>query len=158
VNNDDEIVEPTNEEEAQVAPEAPEAPDVTKSDAYLRLAAEYDNFRRRTATERANAYGEITANAVAQFLPLWDDLKLAVEHSDLSGLPLITKKFDEILSKLGVEGTADEPGTPFDPELHNAVGTFPDDKFGAGEITILLQKGFSIRGKVLRHSLVNVNP
>ncbi|MDR0859175.1 MAG: nucleotide exchange factor GrpE [Oscillospiraceae bacterium] len=157
MNNEEEIIE-TNEEETPEVSAVPDVPDPTKSDAYLRLAAEYDNYRRRTAAERANAYGEITANAVAQFLPLWDDLKLAVEHSDLSGLPLITKKFDEILAKLGVEGTADEPGTAFDPELHNAVGTFPDDKFGPGEITILLQKGFSIRGKVLRHSLVNVNP
>lgn len=130
------------------------------NDKYLRLAAEYDNYRKRTAREKENIYGDAKADTVKPFLEVYDNLVRGVaqfEEGDghRQGMEMIAKQFLDVLAKLGVTEIEAE-GQPFDPEKHNAVMHIDDENFGENIVAEVFQKGFMIGDKVLRFAMVKV--
>ena len=133
-----------------------------QNDQYLRVCAEYDNFRKRTAKEREGVYADAYIDALTQILPILDNLDRAAafstedpENPMAKGLELTRKSFVETLSKMGVS-EIEALGKTFDPNLHNAVMHVEDDNAGENEIVEVFMKGY-IRGeKVLRYSMVKV--
>ena len=129
-------------------------------DRYLRLMAEYDNYRRRTQKERENVYPDAVANTLKELLPLLDNLQRALDtpcadENYLTGIKMIQTGFEEYLKKMGVE-TFGKAGEPFDPNLHNAVMHIEDDASGEGVVVEEFEKGFCIGDRVLRYSVVKV--
>ena len=127
-------------------------------DGYLRLAAEYDNFRKRSQKEKDDLYTVIKAETVGKFLPVYDNLEraLAQETADEAykkGVEMTMTGLVEILKKLEVT-VYGAPGDLFDPNLHNAVMHIDDDNYKEGEIVQVFQKGFSLGDKVIRHAMV----
>ena len=131
------------------------------NDKYLRLAAEYDNFRKRTQAERKNIYGDAVSDTLAGLLPIIDNLQYASKYSAgdsekvVEGLNLILGKLPETLDKLGIKPFG-EAGETFDPSLHNAVMHVEDENLGEGEIVEVLQQGYKYGDKVLRYAMVKV--
>jgi molecular chaperone GrpE len=130
-----------------------------RDDKYLRLAAEYDNFRRRSQKERENVYSDAYSDAINALLPVLDNLGRAVGCEDpkalADGLALILKSFDEGLQKLGVEEIKAQ-GETFDPERHYAVLHVEDENYGENEVVEVLQKGYTRGDKVIRYAVVKV--
>lgn len=132
-----------------------------QKDRLLRTVAEYDNFRKRTEREKASLYGDATAAAVQEFLPVADNLSRALEQKDCSaedlrkGVEMVQRQMDSALKKLGVEEMGEE-GEAFDPALHNAVAHVEDEKAGENTVTKVFQKGYKIGEKVIRHAMVQV--
>lgn len=129
------------------------------NDKYLRMLAEYDNYRRRSQKERENIYADVRADTVKKLLPVYDNLLRAVAqepNEDVKkGMELILTQFTTILTSLGV--TAIEAvGKKFDPTLHEALLHIDDEKYGEGEIVLELEKGFKLGDKVIRFSKVQV--
>ena len=129
-------------------------------DKYLRLAAEYDNYRKRTAKEKEATYDNAKADTIKPFLDVYDNLLRGAEQCDpedphRQGLELIAKQLMDVLAKLGVEEIPAE-GQPFDPERHNAVMHVDDENFGENMVAEVFQKGFIMGEKVLRFSMVKV--
>ncbi|MBQ4065348.1 MAG: nucleotide exchange factor GrpE [Clostridia bacterium] len=126
---------------------------------YVRMLAEYDNFRKRTAKEREGIYADAYADALAAILPVIDNLERAAGCDDAEGLKkgleLTLKGFVETLEKMGVHEIEAE-GKPFDPNLHNAVMHVEDDGYGENEIVEVLMKGYQKGDKVIRYSMVKV--
>lgn len=127
-------------------------------DNYLRLAAEYDNYRKRSQKEKDSLFRDGKANAIEKFLPVYDNLSRALEQETADaaykkGVEMTMNGFLEILKKLDVT-VFGEPGEIFDPELHNAVMHIEDDNYKEGEIVQVFQKGFSLGGKVIRFAMV----
>lgn len=126
---------------------------------YLRMLAEYDNFRKRSAKEREGIYADAYADALTSILPVLDNLERAdaCKESDAlaKGLELTLKSFRDTLSKMGVEEIEAE-GKPFDPNFHNAVMHVEDESFGEGEIVEVLMKGYKKGDKVIRYAMVKV--
>lgn len=143
-------------EEALAAAEAREA---ELSDKHLRLAAEYENFRRRTAAERTAAYTDGLEGALEKLLPILDNLERAALYQDgqkvAEGLAIIKKSADEALAALGVE-TFGEAGEEFDPNLHNAIGHTENDELGENVIAEVYQKGYKKGDRILRYAMVTV--
>ena len=130
------------------------------NDKYLRLAAEYDNYRKRTAKEKEGIYGSAKADTVKPFLDVYDNLIRGMaqcEEGDghKQGLEMIAKQFLTVLEKLGVTEIEAE-GQPFDPEKHNAVMHIEDESFGENTVVEVFQKGFMLGDKVLRFAMVKV--
>ncbi len=157
-------VQETPEETPEVAVEEPVNPFEEKynleHDAHLRLAAEYDNFRKRNAKEREQLYAAGKADAVAQLLPVYDNLERALnqETSDEAykkGVEMTMTQLVSIFTNLGVEifGAA---GDVFDPNLHNAVMHVEDEAFGENTVCQVFQKGFKIGDKIVRFAMVQV--
>ena len=156
-------------EAAEQAPEVPETDEVNpweekynaEHDARLRLAAEYDNFRKRTIKEKDAAYGNGKADAVTKVLPIYDNLERAVatdadpDSPHRKGLELIFSQFKEILKKLGVE-EMEALGQPFDPQRHNAVMHIESEDLGENVVSQVFQAGFTLDGKVVRFAIVQV--
>ena len=153
---------------AEPAPEAPpaepavdwEAKYNAEHDAHLRLAAEYDNFRKRTIKEKEASYGNGKSDAVAKILPVYDNLSRALnqETQDAAykkGVELTMQELVKILTGLGME-IFGEPGDAFDPNLHNAVMHCEDESLGENVIAQVFQKGFKIGEKVVRFAMVQV--
>ncbi len=132
-----------------------------KNDAYLRLAAEYENYRRRTTADKANIYADATARAITELLPVGDSLDMALKSLENApdeykkGIELISNQFKSTLEKLGVE-TFGEVGDEFNPELHNAVMKVEDDSLGENTIAQVFQKGYKTGDKIIRHAMVQV--
>ena len=130
------------------------------NDKYLRICAEYDNFRRRSQKEKDDLYGDIKADTVQKFLPVYDNLERALKQGTedeayRKGVEMIMTQFESTLEKLGV--TAIEClGEKFDPELHNAVMHVDDEEKGENEIVEVFQKGFKLGDKVIRFAMVKV--
>ena len=130
-----------------------------KDDKYLRLYAEYENFRRRSREEKDATYDVAMSDTVSQILPIIDNLERASAAADSEkvkeGLLMIEKSVTEVLSKLGVEcyGNA---GDTFDPNLHNAVMQVESDEYEEGIVAQELLKGYMYRESVVRHSMVAV--
>lgn len=126
-------------------------------DKHLRMAAEYDNFRRRSREEREAVYENALADTVSELLPILDNLERAAMYDDgekvKEGLVLTLKTVDGVLNKLGVEKYA-EAGDTFDPNLHNAVLHIDDENLGEGEITDVFQKGYKKGKKIIRFAMV----
>ena len=133
----------------------------TLRDQYVRQAAEYDNYRKRTAREKESLWQDAKADTVLKFLPVYDNLAraAAVEGDDdnphKQGLVKIFQQAGEILKSSGVT-EIDALGQTFDPEKHNAVNHIDDDKYGESEVSQVFQPGFMMNGKVLRHAVVQV--
>ena len=130
------------------------------SEKYLRLLAEYDNFRKRSAKERENIYTDVRMDTVTKFLPVYDNLKraLATETADEAfkkGVEMTFNQLGDVFKKLGVEEIEAE-GQTFDPTLHNAVMHVDDDAYGENVIVQELEKGFKLGDKVIRFSMVKV--
>lgn len=136
-----------------------EAAVAERDDKYLRLAAEYDNFRRRSQKERESVYSDAYSDAINALLPVLDNLGRAVGCEDpkalSEGLALILKSFDEGLAKLGVEEIKAQ-GETFDPERHYAVLHVEDENYGDNEVVEVLQKGYTRGDKVIRYAVVKV--
>ena len=130
------------------------------NDRYMRMAAEYDNFRKRSMREREQVWGDATAKTVAEFLTVADnfDRALSVECADAEfkkGMEMTFRSLQDALKKLGIESFG-EVGEEFDPALHNAVMHIDDDSLGTQVIAMVLQRGYKIGDKVLRYAMVQV--
>ncbi len=139
--------------------EASAAEIAAKNDQYLRLAAEYDNFRRRSQKEREATYAEAYAEALASLFPVVDNLERAMMYADgenvVKGVELTLKSVQETLARLGVE-VIDPVGAEFDPNFHNAVMHVEDDTVGENTVVEVLQKGYRRGERVLRFAMVKV--
>lgn len=129
-------------------------------DSYLRLAAEYDNYRKRSQKEKDNLYTEIRSETVEKFLPVYDNLEraLAQETQDAAfkkGVEMTMNQLVSVMEKLGVESFG-AAGDHFDPQLHNAVMHIEDDSLGENVIAEVFQKGFKVGEKVVRFAMVKV--
>ena len=133
----------------------------TVKDQYVRLTAEYDNYRKRTAREKEGLWQDAKADTIKAFLPVYDNLERAVSQagSDDSphkkGLELIFQQYRDVLNKLGVSEIAAQ-GQPFDPDRHNAVQHIEDEKLGENTVAQVFQSGFTLGDKVIRHAMVVV--
>ena len=130
------------------------------NDKYLRVCAEYDNFRKRSQKEKDALYGDIKANVITAFLPVYDNLvrALAVKTEDEAyskGVEMIMTQFNATLEKLGVEEIP-ALGEKFNPELHNAVMHVDEESAGENEIVEVFQKGFKAGDKIIRFAMVKV--
>ncbi len=151
----------------QEAPKAEEKPRKDQgqllaeaADKYLRLAAEYDNYRKRTAKEKEAAWGEAKAQTVAAFLPVFDNLERAMKQETADeaykkGVEMTMKGLQDALAGLGVE-MIPALGETFDPNRHNAVMHCDDPEAGENTIVEVFQQGFACGDKVIRFSMVRV--
>ena len=128
-----------------------------KEDQHLRMAAEYDNFRRRSREEREATYTDAVADTVGELLPIIDNLERASLYDDndkvKEGLIMIAKSVEAVFSKLNVESVG-KVGETFDPNLHNAVLHDEDETRGEGEIVDVFQKGYKKGNKIIRFAMV----
>lgn len=157
--------EPKEEPKAEKEPEKPAEPSAetllkAEKDRYLRLAAEYDNYRKRSSKERENIYQDVRADTVTKFLPVYDNLVRALgqdtcDEAYRKGVEMIMAQLKDILSRMGVT-EIEALGQKFDPSLHNAVMHEEDETKGEGEIVQELQKGFRMGDKVIRFAMVKV--
>lgn len=157
--------EPREEPKAEKEPEKPAEPSAemllkAEKDRYLRLAAEYDNYRKRSSKERENIYQDVRADTVTKFLPVYDNLARALgqetcDEAYRKGVEMIMSQLKDILSRMGVT-EIEALGQKFDPSLHNAVMHEEDETKGEGEIVQELQKGFKMGDKVIRFAMVKV--
>ncbi len=154
----EEVMEETTEETVEVNPW--EEKYNAERDAHLRVAAEFDNFRKRTIKEKEASYGNGKADAVAKMLPVYDNLERALnqETSDAAfkkGVEMTMTELVKIFTALGVE-IFGNVGDAFDPNLHNAVMHIENEDFGENSISAVFQKGFKIGDKVVRFAMVQV--
>ncbi len=126
-------------------------------DKYLRMAAEYDNFRRRSREEKDAIYEIATADTVKELLPIIDNLDRAKGFTDgsqvLEGLVMISNATNGVFEKLGVEEFG-RAGETFDPNIHNAVFHIEDENYGEGEIVEVFQKGYKKGKHIIRFAMV----
>ena len=150
--------------EAQIAElegklEAANAELAAEKDKYMRMIAEYDNYRRRTAKEKDGIYADAYADALKGILPILDNLERAVGVGEAEalqkGLSMTLKGAEDALAKMGVTAFG-EKGETFDPEKHNAVMHIEDEQYGESEITEVYQKGYAKGDKILRFAMVIV--
>ena len=131
-----------------------------EKDKYLRLCAEYDNFRKRSQRERDGLYADIKADTLKQFLPVYDNLERALatptaDEAYRKGVEMTMVQFNQTLEKLGIK-EIEALGKKFDPNLHNAVMHIEDENYGENEIVEVFQKGFTLGDKVIRFAMVKV--
>lgn len=157
-----ETVENVTEEVAQEVPEAPDANAQLQAaqDRYMRLAAEYDNFRKRSARERDALFTEVRADTITKFLPVYDNLLRAVAMTPegdpaRKGMEMTLTQFETVLTKLGVS-PIEALGQAFDPTVHNAVMHVEDESVGENVVVEEFEKGFKLGEKVIRFSVVKV--
>ena len=161
----EEVTEETVEETVEEVPAEPEVNPFEEKynaehDAHLRLAAEYDNFRKRTIKEKEASYGNGKADAVAKMLPVYDNLERALnqETTDAAfkkGVEMTMAELVKIFTSLGVE-IFGNVGDQFDPNLHNAVMLIENEELPENSISAVFQKGFKIGDKVVRFAMVQV--
>ncbi len=161
--------EPEETEAAEAAEPAGEEPDLEarikeavreEEDKYLRLLAEYDNYRKRSQKEKENAWTTAKADAVKEFLPVFDNLERALKQETADeayakGVEMIMTQFKATLEKLGVTEIP-SLGETFDPNLHNAVMHVDDENLGENIVAEVFQTGFQVGDKVIRHAMVKV--
>ena len=133
---------------------------VEKEDQYLRLAAEYDNYRKRTAKEKETVWTQAKADTVAAFLPVYDNLERALKQETCDaayakGVEMTMKGLQDALTKLGVE-VIPALGETFDPNCHNAVMHVDDESVGENTVVEVFQQGFTCGDKVIRFAMVKV--
>ena len=173
----EEAAEEAVEEEAEAeAVEAADSDDSKKirelEDRYVRLFAEYDNFRKRTSKEKDDLYASAVAEVTKQWLSVLDNIDRALdaartavadeaeetekEDKMLQGLELIKKQAQDVLAKINVTEIECERGTVFDPNLHEAVMHTEDDTLGENQVAQVFQKGYILKDRVVRHAVVQV--
>ena len=130
-----------------------------QNDKYMRMAAEYDNFRKRSAKEKEGIYADAYADALKSILPIIDNLERAVgvegAEAVAKGLEMTLKGAGEALEKMGVEAFGAE-GDQFDPNMHNAMMMVDDENHQEGEIVTVFQKGYKKGDKIIRYAMVTV--
>ena len=130
-----------------------------QNDKYMRVAAEYDNFRKRSAKEKEGIYSDAYSDALKSILPIIDNLERAVgvDGADAvaKGLEMTLKGAAEALEKMGVEAFGAE-GDEFDPNMHNAMMMVDDENHKEGEIVTVFQKGYKKGDKIIRYAMVTV--
>ena len=133
-----------------------------KKECYLRLAAEYDNFRKRSSKEKLESFSDAKVSIIKEIVPLMDNFERANQNFDSEsaeeykkGIDMIFKQFSDAFEKLGVE-TFGEVHDKFDPNLHNAVMHEENKDFGENEICEVLQKGYKVGNKIIRTAMVRV--
>ena len=153
--------EPKAEEPKAEEPKPdPTAEYAALNDKYLRLCAEYDNFRKRSQKEKDSLYADIKAETLKKFLPVYDNLVRALDQSTEDeayrrGVEMIMTQFNTTMEKLGVT-EIESLGQKFDPAFHNAVMHVEDAEKGENEIVEVFQKGFLMGDKVIRFAMVKV--
>ena len=129
------------------------------NDKYLRMAAEYENFRKRSAKEKEGIYADAYGDALAQILPIIDNLERAVGITDADGvakgLEMTLKGASDALTRMGVEAFGAE-GDVFDPNMHSAMMMVDDENHKEGEIVTVFQKGYKKGDKIIRYAMVTV--
>ena len=172
VSENEEVEETAEAEETEESAEAEEAAEDSdkKSEElekrYMSLYAEYDNFRKRTQKEKENLYADAVADVTKEFLTVLDNIDRAVATAKdadensidkvIEGVELLGKQAGAILAKIGVEEIKAERGEKFDPNLHEAVMHVEDEDLGEQEIAMVFTKGYTYKGKVIRHVVVQV--
>ena len=131
-----------------------------QQDKYLRLAAEYENYRRRTAKEKETIWSDAKGDAAAAFLPVYDNLERALKQETADeaykkGVEMTMNQLKAVLEKLGIV-EIQALGQPFDPKLHNAVMHVEDESLGESTVAEVFQAGFQIGEKVIRFAMVKV--
>ena len=166
-----EAAEETKEESAEEAPKSAAEKTANalarakkalaaQEDSYLRLAAEYDNFRRRSAKEKSDAYTNAKADAALKFLPVYDNLERALQTGTedtafLKGVEMTMTQLLEVLESLDIK-PIEAVGKPFDPNFHNAVAHIDDESLGENTVAACFQTGFIMGEKVIRFAMVQV--
>ena len=129
------------------------------NDKYLRLYAEYDNFRRRSAKERENIYFDAKSDTIKNILPILDNMERATAFTEadkiLEGMNLILKSFNDNFAKMDIK-EIEALGKTFDPNVHYAVMHIEDENYGENEVVEVLQKGYICGDKVIRYAMVKV--
>ena len=129
------------------------------NDKYLRMIAEYDNFRKRSAKERENVYADAYSDALTAVLPVIDNLERALMFADgealTEGVKMTLKQFEDAMARLGVSSFG-ERGEDFDPNIHNAIMQVEDGELGESQIAEVLQKGYKKGDRVIRYAMVKV--
>lgn len=128
-------------------------------DKYLRVLAEYDNFRKRTAKEKEGIYSDAYGDALSEILPVIDNLEMAASFSGekvAEGVKMTLNQFKATLEKLGIEEIKAEVGGEFDPTYHNAVMSTDNPELPSGSIAMVLRKGYKKGEKVFRYAMVSV--
>lgn len=168
----DQDLEDEDEEEELEAGADDQARIKELEDRYVRLFAEYDNFRKRTAKEKEDLYSSAVVEVTKQWLAVLDNIDRALdaakaaaaedgevnetEDKMLQGLELIKKQAQDVLTKINVTEIECERGTAFDPNLHEAVMHTEDDSLGENEVAQVFQKGYILKDRVVRHAVVQV--
>ena len=152
-NEQDSVIESNSKESSQNDPAA-------EQEKYLRLAAEYDNFRKRSAKEREMIYSSARIDVITKLLPVYDNLERALkmeceDESFYKGVEMIMTQLTEILGDMGVH-VIPAVGEPFDPNRHNAVMSIEDPNLGENIVADEYQKGFTLGDRVIRFSTVVV--
>ena len=158
-----EQVEETVEEQTEAETKTEEAPQEQSApvdDRYLRLAAEYDNYRKRTAKEKEALWSSAKADTDAAFLPVYDNLERAIKQETADeaykkGVEMTMNQLKEVFAKLGIEEIP-ALGEQFDPNLHNAVMHIDDENLGENVVAQVFQAGFRCGEKVIRFAMVQV--
>ena len=161
----EETAETVETPEAQEVPEVPEVNPWEEKynaehDSFLRLAADYDNFRKRTIKEKEQSYGNGKADTLAKILPIYDNLERALnqactDEAYKKGVEMTMNELVKIFTGLGVE-IFGQVGEEFNPEFHNAVMHTEDESLGENVISQVFQKGFKIGDKIVRFAMVQV--
>ena len=156
-----------SQDAAQAVPEAePNPVEVLEkqlaelNERYLRLMAEYENYRKRSVKEKSEIYPQAIASAIEKFLPVLDNLERADAYERTNeefaqGFDMIYQSFGQVLQNLGVEAVG-QVGETFNPELHDAVMHIEDPELGQSVIAQVLQKGYKTADRVIRHAMVQV--
>ena len=156
--NTEEVSDGTSELETKLAES--EKALAEKDKQYQYLAAEYDNFRRRSAKEKTDAYSNAKADAAQAFLPVFDNLQRALaapctDEAYAKGVEMTMTQLRQVLEKLGIT-EIDAQNQPFDPNLHTAVMHVDDDSVGESTVVEVFQSGFKMGDKVIRFAMVKV--
>lgn len=129
------------------------------TDKYLRMIAEYDNYRKRSAKEKENTYADAYGDVITAVLPVIDNLERALMFSEgetlTQGVQMTLKQFEDVMARLGVNAYG-ERGDAFDPMIHNAIMQVEDSELGENTIAEVLQKGYKKGDKIIRHAMVKV--
>lgn len=163
---DENTQQQTDEADAETATaENPDAKDyeallADEKDKYLRLYAEYDNYRKRTSKEKIEAYGDAAAKTIAEILPAIDNFERALDaetddESYKNGIRMIFNQLQDILKKIGVT-EIEALNQPFDPKIHSAIKQIDDENFGENTVCQVFQKGYRLGDRIIRHSMVAV--
>lgn len=148
------------EEQAQPAEPTAEELLAAEKEKYMRLYAEYENYRKRSSREREALYAQVKSDAVTAFLPVYDNLERAIktgctDEAFMKGVEMTMTQLQSVFEKLGIRAI-EAVGKPFDANLHNAVMHVDDEQYGKNEVVEEFQKGFMLGDKVIRFSMVKV--
>ena len=147
-------------DQAKAIEEAVQAATREQEDKYLRLLAEYDNYRKRSQKEKENAWTTAKAETIKELLPVYDNLERALKQETADeayakGVQMTMTQLKTVLEKLGVEEIP-ALGETFDPNVHNAVMHMEDEALGENTVAEVFQTGFKMGDKIIRHAMVKV--